>query len=88
MVLQKLNPIQELKLLDALSGFFCEQKETSFKNTMFLALFSNIPDKGRSDILAKLISMAVGIENKALLESTALWMQVSVSYSLHTCIHE
>ena len=44
---------------------------------MFNTLFAQIPDKERSDILAKLVSMAVGLQNRHLLECAAVWMQVN-----------
>ena len=74
---QKLTAIQELKLLDALNGFFQEQESESLRHTMFNTLFAQIPDKERSDILAKLVSMAVGLQNRHLLECAAVWMQVN-----------
>ncbi len=78
---QKLTAIQELKLLDALNGFFEEQDSESLRHSMFSTLFAQIPDKERSDILAKLVSMAIGLKNKRLLECAAVWMQVK----LHCC---
>ena len=74
---QKFTAIQELKLLDALNGFFQEQESESLRHYMFNTLFAQIPDKERSDILAKLVSMAVGLQNRHLLECAAVWMQVN-----------
>ena len=73
---QKLGAIQELKLLDALNGYFLEHKSESTRCSMFMALFASIPDKDRREILGKLVSMAVGLKNKNLLDCAALWMQV------------
>ena len=68
-------------MLDALNGFFQEQESESLQHTMFNTLFAHIPDKERSDILAKLVSMALGLQNRNLLECAAVWMQVIICFS-------
>ena len=65
--------------------FFEEQESENLRHTMFNTLFAQIPDKERSDILAKLVSIAVGLQNKQLLECAAVWMQVNYFQVLWKC---
>ena len=55
--------------------------------TMFRLLFAVSPlSRQRLSVLCQLVSMAVGIQCRPLLESTAVWMQVCVNAQDFICI--
>ncbi|KAJ8895676.1 hypothetical protein PR048_001012 [Dryococelus australis] len=79
---QKLNCIQELQLLEALSDYFKPSfsgglSSDATRNTMFLSLFPHgNPDRLR--MLVKLVSMAISTKNIPVLSATGMWMQVKM----------
>ncbi len=78
-LLQKLTPNQDMRLLDALNEFFDVTPEDDVRHSMFGTLFSRVSgDAERTGILARLVSMAIAVNNKRLLDCAAVWMQVSL----------
>lgn len=66
--------IQELQLMDVLSGFFrSSDKSPAELNALFLSLFP--ADNLRFEVLGKLVSYAIFAENRAVLSAAGIWLQ-------------
>lgn len=66
--------IQELQLIEVLSDFFQNPGGIpAVQNAVFLSLFP--ADSPRYKILGNLVSLAIAIQNKAVLNATGIWMQ-------------
>ncbi|RZF41210.1 hypothetical protein LSTR_LSTR011591 [Laodelphax striatellus] len=72
---QPLSCLRELQLLEVLSDYVCSSSPgRAARNAVFMSLFNPMhPDRGR--ILVKLVSMAISINNHAVLMATAILMQ-------------
>lgn len=78
---QKLNPLQELQLLEIMCNYFQEQTKDSVRQVIFSSLFSpqgNKADDSRMALLGKLVSMAVAVCRVPVLECAAFWLQVQL----------
>jgi len=74
---QKLNAIQELQALQAILSFFMKQNSDACRQLVFNMMFGTLTENEvRLSLLSKLVSMSVGVQNSALLNSSAVWMQV------------
>ncbi|XP_063171053.1 integrator complex subunit 15 [Candoia aspera] len=75
---KRLNPVQELQLLEILCGYFQEQSKEAVRQVVFSALFTpqgNKADDSRMALLGKLVSMAVAVCQVPVLECVASWLQ-------------
>lgn len=66
--------IQELQLIEVLSDFFQNPGGSpAVRNAVFLSLFP--ADSPRYKILGNLVSLAIAIQNKAVLNAAGIWLQ-------------
>lgn len=66
--------IQELQLIEIMSDFFQSPGGSpAVRNALFLLLFP--ADSPRYKILGNLVSLAISMENKAVLNAAGIWMQ-------------
>ncbi|XP_076238104.1 integrator complex subunit 15 [Calliopsis andreniformis] len=66
--------MQELQLIEVLSDFFQSPGGSpAVRNAVFLSLFP--ADSPRNKVLGNLVSLAITIQNKAVLNATGIWMQ-------------
>jgi len=71
---QRLRMVHDLHIINLLLNYFSSHEKTH--HAIFKMLFVNAAgDDIKMSILSKLISLAVGLQNTALLESAAEWMQ-------------
>ena len=84
---QKLNAIHELQVLEAIANYF-EQGEKSYevKQFVFSSLFGNHLDDRKLDLLSKLVSMAVAVRSRPLLDCVAVLMQVNIQPMYMRCL--
>ncbi|XP_066582812.1 integrator complex subunit 15 [Prorops nasuta] len=79
----KTTAIQELQLIEVLCEFFQSTGGSpAVRNAVFLSLFP--ADSIRHKILGNLVSLAIAIQNKAVLNATGIWMQQLGSTSLES----
>lgn len=78
--LQKLNPIQDLQVIEILLKFCSCLSDDAVRHSVFKSLFERVNDNEHHiSLLSKLISMAVGVKNVNTLNSAAIWMQVCLN---------
>ncbi|XP_043467734.1 uncharacterized protein C7orf26 homolog [Leptopilina heterotoma] len=66
--------IQELQLIEVLSDFFQNPGGSpAVRNALFLSLYP--AGSPRYKVLGNLVSLAISIQNKAVLNATGIWMQ-------------
>lgn len=75
--------IQELQLIEIMSDFFQSPGGTpAVRNALFLSLFP--ADSPRYKTLGNLVSLAIAMQNKAVLNAAGIWMQQLGSTSLQS----
>lgn len=75
--------IQELQLIEIMSDFFQSPGGTpAVRNALFLSLFP--ADSSRYKTLGNLVSLAIAMQNKAVLNAAGIWMQQLGSTSLQS----
>lgn len=75
-VKKKLNAIQELQVLEIILLFLTKQSSDTCRHTLFNLLFGTLTENEcKMSLLSKLVSVSVGVQNTAVLNSTAVWMQ-------------
>lgn len=75
-----MNTIQELQVLEIILLFFTKQHSDACRHAVFNLLFGTLTENTcKLSLLSKLVSLSVGVQNSALLGSTAVWMQVIIS---------
>jgi len=80
---QKLNAIQELQVLEIILSFFSKQNSEACRQAVFNMLFgTSAESECKMSLLSKLVSMSVSVQNSAILNSAAVWMQVRICYIL------
>jgi len=70
-------------ILETLVDFYKNQTNESLCNSVFKTMFHAGMYDGRKELLYRLVSMAVGVECSHLLNSAAVWMQVSSTTHVH-----
>lgn len=83
--LAPLTALLELQLLVILFEYFDGLADEAARNTVFLSLFSGNTAAQRAPILAKLVSLAIGIPSPAVLISVSTWMQQLGNASTNSC---
>ena len=84
---QKISGVQQLQVLEIVMSFYQREETNDWaQHYVFKAMFSGNLSPARTDFLAKLVSMAIGVKNKAVLDCSAVWMQVS-SFSMIYRVH-
>jgi len=75
-------------VLETILLFFTKQNSDSCRQYVFNMLFgTSTENESRLSLLSKLISMSVGVQNSAVLNSTAVWMQVkNFTYRIGSCL--
>jgi len=74
-----LNAVQELQVLEIILLFFTKQNSDACRQSVFNLLFGTSTDNEcKLSLLSKLVSVSVGVQNSAVLNSTAVWMQVKI----------
>ena len=69
--------MQKLQVLEIVMSFYRKDDIGDWaQNSVFKAMFNGNLSPARTDFLAKLVSMAIGLKNKAILDCSAVWMQV------------
>ena len=64
-------------MLETMLLFFTKQNSDACRQYVFNVLFGSLTEnESRLSLLSKLVSMSVGVQNSAVLNSTAVWMQV------------
>lgn len=95
----KPSSLKELQLLETIASYYQHlDKERNVENVrtpLFQALFGDPElNESRQNILCKLVSLALGVRCKNLLDSTAVWMQARgchttlVKAMVETLIHD
>jgi len=80
-----LNAIQELQILEIILSFFSKQNSDTCRQTVFNLLFGTLMEnESKMSLLSKLVSMSVSVQNSAVLNSAAVWMQVRFTLVLIT----
>lgn len=73
-----MNSIQELQVVEIILLFFTKQNGDACQHAVFNLVFgTSAEDEYKLSLLCKLVSLSVGVQNTAVLDSTAVWMQVS-----------
>ena len=67
----------KLQVLELVIDYFNKQSD-GFRNMLFSSLFGGKMNEHKLTFLSKMVSVALGLKNKALLDCAAQWMQVSV----------
>jgi len=66
-------------VLEIILLFFAKQNNDACRQSMFNLLFGfSTENECKLSLLSKLVSMSVGVHNSAVLNSTAIWMQVKI----------
>ena len=73
-------------ILETLVDFYKNQTNESLCNSVFKTMFHAGMYDGRKELLYRLVSMAVGVECSHLLNSAAVWMQVSSTTHVHAFV--
>jgi len=74
-----LNAIQELQVLEIILLFFSKQTSDTCQQAVFNMLFGSSPESEcKMSLLSKLVSMSISVQNTAILNSAAVWMQVTI----------
>jgi len=76
-----LNAIQQLQVLEIILSFLTKQSSDKCRHTLFNLLFgasTSTENECKMSLLSKLVSVSVGVQNTAVLNSTAVWMQVTI----------
>ena len=64
--------------------FFSKQDSDACRQTVFNMLFGTLTENEcKFSLLSKLVSMSVSVQNSAVLNSAAVWMQVIICDVLH-----
>ncbi|KAK5642554.1 hypothetical protein RI129_008721 [Pyrocoelia pectoralis] len=79
-----LTSLDELQLLEILYDYLNSTHNETSRNAVFLSLFSGTTAMMRSNILSKLISVAIGIPAPCVLFSASVWMQQLGNTSLNS----
>ena len=73
-----MNAIQQLQVLEIILSFLTKQTNEC-RLTLFNLLFGTstlTESECKLSFMSKLVSVSVGVQNTAVLNSTAIWMQV------------
>jgi len=82
-----LNAIQELQVLEIILLFLTKQSSDTCRHTLFNLLYGTLTENEcKMSLLSKLVSVSVGVQNTAVLNSTAVWMQVRIYCTILDCI--
>jgi len=68
-----------LQILEIILLFLTKQSSDTCRYTLFNLLFgTSMENECKLSLLSKLVSVSVGVQNTAVLNSTAVWMQVQM----------